>query len=95
METTNPINPNEWNVIKIKNDKNQVTIQLNDESATIRQHTNPLPSLSTGVNRPVFIGGRHEPTNEANDFRGTVKVFVPLKFGNNFRHYQSSCTLRA
>ncbi|ULU04746.1 hypothetical protein L3Y34_017478 [Caenorhabditis briggsae] len=72
VETTNPINPNEWNMVKIKNDKNQVTIQLNGETATIRQHSTPLPRLSLGVNRPVFIGGRHEPTSEADDFNGII-----------------------
>uniref|UniRef100_A0A8R1DYW5 Ig-like domain-containing protein n=1 Tax=Caenorhabditis japonica TaxID=281687 RepID=A0A8R1DYW5_CAEJA len=68
VETTNPINPNEWNVIKIKNDKNQVTIQLNDEAATIRQHSNPLPQLTTGTNNPVYIGGQYEPVREEDEF---------------------------
>ncbi|CAI5441954.1 unnamed protein product [Caenorhabditis angaria] len=73
--TSNKFIPNEWNVIEVKNDGSSVKVLLNDET-TIKQHSYPLPSLRTGVNQPLYIGGKLDGYDEQDNFDGVISQVV-------------------
>ncbi|CAB3410943.1 unnamed protein product [Caenorhabditis bovis] len=72
VETPTTLKPMEWNVVRIRNEPTGVVVKLNDDVEVVRQHQYPLPSLSVGVNTPLYIGGKIDPEKFEDDFNGVI-----------------------